>query len=171
MVPCFSRTRWEPSFSSSAHRCHHLARLVIHLRGLANVRQLLCRLRLERGNRYEAQRNCRPVQRPVRQYPKIPHSLSRGFAALSTQARPGQTSFVVRPAGSVEALLSCLRRRQAISLLPSDFQAAPVNLYPPPGLTPARHKRPLEYWKRSPSGGETVPRLCSCHTLQIASLN
>jgi len=87
----------------------------------------------------------------------IPQSLIRGFAVLSTQARPGQKSLVVRPAGSVEALLSCLRRRQAIFFLPSVFQAVPANLFRPPGLPPGRHRTLSEYSRRFPSGAESVP--------------
>ncbi len=101
----------------------------------------------------------------------IPRRLNPSFFVLSSQAQQGHISLVVRRAGSVEALLSCLRRQQAISLSPSVFPAAPANPYPSLGLTPGHHRRPLEYWKQFPSGGELVTGLCSCHTRQMSSLD
>lgn len=47
--------------------------------------------------------------------------------------------------------------RQAISLLLSILQVRPAFPCPIPGSTQGRHRKPSEYWKQSPSGGESAP--------------
>ena len=67
---------------------------------------------------------------------------SVSLTVLSTPARPRSTSLVLRAVGSVEALLSCLGRRQATSSLLSVLQVRPAHPCLLPGLPRRRRRRP-----------------------------